>query len=358
MTAIYQDLIVNWEDAAGNAEAVIFAVEVDGAEIYRGRLLCVDGFYAFNLSGIVSDTLAQAFPPSLGSGKAAYPETATADAAPAVVRAVTVRGWYASTDGDPDFTETVDFFYDWSYDDDSDVPARQPGFLRSDPIDGQLHPLQFVILTAFDDLDLMTVTQRLPAGGNDFNADFSADFGGGGDVVESLSIDRKTNAILPPGTWAGDVEVTDGERRVDFHVLPCSRARYVLHYVNAFGGWDSFVPTGLCKVSDALTRKEYTRRHVNADAGAWIPGRGRTVYHTEAARRFEMHTGFMTEAQAARIRHLLESPQVWIFDTVEARFLPAIINDSSFEFKTHAGERGKLIEYTLNLSEAFNRIRK
>lgn len=357
MRPIFLDYVIEWADTAAQAEPVLFAVEVDGEEVYRGRLLCVDGSYSFNLSDIIADTLAQTFPACLGGGKADYPLTAAAASAPAVRRAVTVSGWYESNTGDPDFTADPVFMYDWSYDDDSAVPARLEDFLRSDPIDGRIHPLQYIILSAFDDLAL-TVTQHLPDDGSDFNGDFSDDFGGGGDVESALNISKKTNAVLPPASWAGRVEVSDGVNAVEFEVMPCTRARYVLHYVNAFGGWDSFVPTGICKVSDALTRQEYTRRHINAKAGAWVPGRGRSVYHVDAARSYEMSTGWLTEAQAARMHHLIESPEVWIYDTADSRFIPAVVNDNSVEFKTHAGEGHKLIAYTLALSEAFNRIRK
>jgi len=360
MQPIFLDYIINWADTAGDAEPVVFAVEIGGAEIYRGRLLCVDGAYSFNLAEIVADSLAQTVPACLSTGKDNYPGVKTSESAPDVKHTVTVTGWYVSNEGGdtPDFTDTPVLLYDWSYDDDSGTPARQPDFLRSDPIDGVIHPLQFIILSVFDNVDL-TVTQHRDQTGSDFNGDYGADFGGGGDIVTVHHLLEKTNTVLPPLSWAGRVTAEANALSVEYFVPACMKARYILHYVNAYGGWDSFVPRGLAKMTDGLQRSEYTRRGVNVNsAGGWAPARGRKVFDVAVARRFEMHTDWLTEAQAGRMHHLLESPEVWIYDTVEARFIPAVIDDSDCAYKTHAGEGRKLIAYTLNLSEAINRARR
>ena len=362
MNPCWLDKIVTWEDTAEQAEPVIFKVEIGGTEIYRGRLLCDDGYYSFNLAEIVRDSLAQTWPPCLGNGKAEYPDTLTAESAPAVRFAAAVYGWYESgAEESPDFTATPVFVYDWSFDEDGDAPGRLTTFVRTDPIDGVIHPLQHVILSAFDDLTV-TVTQH-GAGTvvSDFNNDFNIDFGGeGGDIVTFLSLGIRTNTVLLPGTWRpGRVTLEAGGHSVDLVVPSCLAARYVLHYVNAFGGWDSFVPRALCKQLDGLTRSEYTRRAVNVNsAGGWAPRRGRTVYNVAAARRWEMNTAWLSEAQAARMHHLLESPDVWLFDTVEARYIPVVITNSDCDYKTHAGEGRRLISYVLNIEEAIGRARR
>lgn len=338
MTPIWLDNIITWTDTAGNAEPVVFVVTVGGTEIYRGRLLCEGGQYSFNLSEIVADLMGQRFPTCLQGGRGAYPVARVSESAPDTRHGVFVGGWYASNEGGTyDFSNTPIYIYDWSYVEPGGpdaVPAVASDFLRSDPIDGYLHPLQYVILSAFDDL---TLTAR----------------------GASLALGMKTNTVLPPGTWAaGDIEVTDGTRSVRFTMPACSRARYVLHYVNAFGGWDSFVPRGLCKQVDGLTRSEYTRHSFNNNGDAWAPRRGRTVYDVAVARRWEMSTAWMTEAQAGRMHHLLESPEVWLFDTVDARFLPVVVTNPDCERKTNAGEGGHLISYQLTIDEATGRARR
>lgn len=365
MQPIWKNCIIDWTDTAGEAEPVVFAVEIAGAEVYRGKLLCMDGRYTFDLSEIVADELWQAFPDCLRSGRASYPAALTAETVDGVRRGVFVRGWYASNEGGAtDFTASPVFLYDWSYTEAEDpgaAPAVDASFLRSDPIDGVLHPLQYIILTAFDDL-AVTVRIKRPAGGSDFNADFGPDFGGGGDVTRAYALLMKTNTVLPPLSWpAGEVSATvDGEDGALALSMPdCLQARYVLHYVNAFGGWDSFVPQGLARVTDGATRREYTRRAVNVNAaGGWQPRRGRTVYGVDVARHYELNTHWLTEEQAARMHHLTESPDIWLFDTREARFIPVVCTNAETERKTHAGEGGHLISYSLTFEEAVNRNRR
>lgn len=371
MQPVWLDKIIEWTDTAGHAEPVVFAVSAAGVEIYRGRLLCINGKYTVNLSELAADLYYQVLPACLATGKANYPNVSGGEVCPGLYGAVSLTGWYLSNeDGQTaDFSSSVTFLYDWSYDDDSAVPARDELFVRSEPIDGYLHPMQFVIFTSLAAMELTLHYVQIIDGGGDFNNDFNLDFFRGGHAVipltTVLNLPAKSNTVFRATDLTNGIvskirvtnDLTDKE--IELYYPGCSRARYVLHYVNAYGGWDSFVPRGVCRLVDGLKRSEYTRRAVNANgAGAYAPARGRTVYDVDVARRWEMKTAWLTEAQAARMFHLLESPEVWLYDTVEQRFTPVVVNDTDCEHKTHAGEGRKLIAYTLTVTDATGRARR
>lgn len=148
-----------------------------------------------------------------------------------------------------------------------------------------------------------------------------------------------------PGGYYGIVE---GVELVDV----C--ARYVLYYLNAYGGWDWFVIQGRVTEKDSLTRTEYNRRPVTADAMS----RGRDVLQVEVTKSLEMHTHWLTDDEASRVHHLTESPAVYVHDLVTDIISPAVLTGSTHENKTYKGQGGRLVSYAIQLDMAVAQTRQ
>lgn len=125
-------------------------------------------------------------------------------------------------------------------------------------------------------------------------------------------------------------------------------ARYVLYYLNAYGGWDWFVIQGRVNEKDKITRTEYTRRPKTVDPMS----RGRDVLQVEVKKSLEMHTHWLTDDEASRMHHLTESPAVFVHDLAQGLILPAVLTGSTHDYKTYKGQGGRLVSYSLDVDMA------
>lgn len=131
-------------------------------------------------------------------------------------------------------------------------------------------------------------------------------------------------------------------------------ARYALYYLNAYGGWDALLIEGAVKEADALTRSVQGVAYDNADPAA----RGEREYLCEIERRWTLVTGWMTDAQSARMRHLTESTDVYLCDLDTREFRAVLIEDTAAEVKSYKGNGGQLVNYTLTARLAQGRTRR
>lgn len=128
---------------------------------------------------------------------------------------------------------------------------------------------------------------------------------------------------------------------------------YALYYLNSYGGWDSFLIEGKVRKFDDLTGYDYNKSFDNNTLDF-----EKTRYMNTIITRYEMHTGWLTDSQSENLaKNLLESTKVYIHNLVENKIYPAIIKDSSIEYKTTRNE-GKMVSYTINLEVSQSKIRK
>lgn len=199
-------------------------------------------------------------------------------------------------------------------------------------------------------------------------------------------------AVVPgyfsEGTYVFLARYTDGEgygRSYEtdfFYMKPSGCDRYVLHYLNTYGGWDSIPVEGKIVETSELDRKTYERggRTTTRDtANTSQLLRQKTVLASDETRHLELHTGWMTAGQAQRIRQVLNSVDVWLeridglvsdnlFGSADGRFLPGVLTGKSFEEKAYEGynwntgavsrggankvDPGKLIQYQIDIDIA------
>lgn len=260
----------------------------------------------------------------------------------------TIQAYEDSTWTDID---SVEFLNDWSYDYDYDPDTDGMSF----PINGRIDLRMPIVWTGLD-VSTVTATITLTDGSTytvqiaveidaDFNADFNADFS------KSVRVAGSGTAVFLPSAWSDVASIEIGG--VTFEVVT-ECAEYALYYVNAYGGWDCFLIEGNTLESDSL--KRYTNEVVydNSD----IQNRGVRNYVNEVTKQFTFHTGWLTEDQGKLMHHLINSTDVYLYDIANEKMIPVIIPATSCDYKTYKNQGNHLVNYTIQVQIAQNRIRR
>lgn len=247
--------------------------------------------------------------------------------------------------------DSVDFINDWSYDYDYDPAVMGMSF----PITGRIDARMPIVWTGLNVSDVTatiyftdgtTATVIIPVAiSNDFNADFNSDF------ARSTRTAGSGTAVFLLDAWDNVDKITVGSSTFQV-VTEC--AEYALYYVNAFGGWDCLLIEGSAVESDAL--KRYTREVVydNRD----IQNRGVQNYVNEITKSFTLHTGWLLHDQGEMMHHLVNSTNVYLYDIANEEMIPVTIPSTTCEYKTFKNQGNRLVDYTLDVVVAQNRIRR
>ena len=242
------------------------------------------------------------------------------------------------------------FTNDWSYDYDYNPTTMGMSF----PINGHIDPRMPIVWTGLNVSEVnATITFKdgttaqviiAVAISNDFNADFNTDFS------RSVRSAGSGTAVFLPDAWDNVDKITVG--RSTFQVVT-ECAEYALYYVNAYGGWDSLLIEGNALEADTL--KRYTREVVydNRD----IQNRGIDNYVNEITKGFTFHTGWLLGDQGKRMHHLINSTDVYLYDIANEQMIPVTIPTTSCEYRTKKNQ-GRLVDYTIQVQIAQNRIRR
>lgn len=227
--------------------------------------------------------------------------------------------------------ETIEFYNDWSY----DYGLASPSVL-SNPINGRV------------DLRMYILTTKLATGS------ISASYKRG----SSTSTRTCTVSGTKDGTAAFSVNAYSNTDQVTVNgftykvVTNC--AKYALYYVNAYGGWDQFLIEGNEMEVDDLERFIREMEYTNTS----ISNRGKDNYVSEVRKSWTLNTGLLTDSQAAKMHHLLNSTMVFLQDIATTNFLPVIITSNTCEYKTFKNQGRRMVNYSFTVELAQNRIRR
>lgn len=221
------------------------------------------------------------------------------------------------------------FVRDYSYDPSIDYSQDQP---LSFPINGNV-PSGIKL----------TVSEWAAANGGALQV---TDEGGTLVVNESL-VKGLNSATFITGAEGKSYTFGNEQFRV---VSVCSGA--LLKYVNAYGGWDYFLVEGVCKKTDKITRASYEK-----DADALSQQFETRDYQATMEATWQGSTGWLTDAQSARMKHLVESVEVYMLDLSTGDETPVVMRDSSLEYKKFLNGR-KLVSYTLSWTESQKKLRR
>lgn len=200
------------------------------------------------------------------------------------------------------------------------------------------------------------VNGRVPSGVKLSAALWGAHSGGYMQVADeggSLVVNQAIVKGLNTGEWisgnAGKVYTLGGER---YEVVDMCRGA-LLKYVNAYGAVDFLFLEGVAKKTDKITRASYEK-----DAAAMTTDFETRDYQATMEATWNGATGWLTDAQSQRMKHLVESVEVYMVDTATGEDIPVVMKETSLEYKTFASNGRKMVNYTLQWTESQKKIRR
>jgi hypothetical protein len=310
-----------------------FSLEVDGAEVYAGRAVHQSGTYdtLVKVNDILADYLTQA------NGPLSFDRSTIQQIGVGLVTGkMIVEGAEVSS---------VQFYADWSYDQDFDYLTAPFSF----PIDGKVDARQ-----------LLMYSDRGNWNGAPAEPPVTLTYADGTVTTDKLPsgiVHNPRAYCVPLSLYDTDglVEITIGAHT--WKVVDCG-GDYVLHYINAYGGWDSFLVAGNVKRTDTVKHYNTVQPYDRYQYMAGYPVRGRRNYVNEITPAYTLHTGILTEAESLRMHHLLESPCVYLEDLAAQKVVPVVLTGSACEFKTYRNNGCRPMEYTIEAELAQERIRR
>lgn len=180
---------------------------------------------------------------------------------------------------------------------------------------------------------------------------------GGSLVVEdesgSLVVNNALVKGLNTGSWvSGSVGKVYAIGDESYRVVDACRGA-LLKYVNAYGAVDYFLVEGVAKKSDKITRATYEK-----DAAALSSDYEGKDYQNEMVAEWTGTTGWLTDEQSLRMKHLVESVEVYMIDKQTGLEIPVQMTDNSLQHKTFDTNGRKMVNYSLAWKESQKKIRR
>lgn len=277
-------------DSSDNAEVEVL---VDGVVVYNGRMAIApdEDEWTFSPNDIVRDYVKSTYPSLTGGGTS-----------------LNVKAPVVQVRSNGDTILEVRFIPDWCYD-----PAHSI-YSTSAPIDYIIDPrmvLPYTFITEYGSTKVVTakVTHE-----------------GGVATVSSSDVNAGTFGVdLSQYTNPTEVEIDGLTYKVE---STCQR--YALIYLNAYGGWDTYVPKGSQKRKDSYTRS--TIAHI-ANTAVYR-SRGRECYNNKVVTSWTLNTGLLTDEASLRMHHLLGSPSVYMHDLEEGVIYAVTIKNNMADYLT------------------------
>lgn len=121
--------------------------------------------------------------------------------------------------------------------------------------------------------------------------------------------------------------------------------RYVLYYLNRYGGMDSFVLEGKCVKTDNYTPYYITSTYDNNTTEF-----GKKIYHNDITSTYNLITGWLKDSESENLAfNLLSSNLVYLHDIKEDKIMPVVITNTSVDYKTFRNQNNKLYNYTISV---------
>lgn len=170
------------------------------------------------------------------------------------------------------------------------------------------------------------------------------------DVVITEGLEITTGStylfITQPHTFVAKTVVTgvdDDDPRVTNQCI-----NYVLYYVNARGGWDSFCIQGSGLKKENITAHTTDRSY---DNNTMEFEQMRNV--TEIQTVYELNTHYLTDEQSENLaKNLLGSNMVYLHDFTDGTIKPVIIQDKAVTYQTYQTNGKKLAQYKITVAES------
>lgn len=200
------------------------------------------------------------------------------------------------------------------------------------------------------------INGRVPSGVKLSVSKWGAAAGGSMQVTDSggsLVVNEVLAKGLNSGEWissgVGNIYAFGSQ---EYKVVDVCRGA-LLKYINAYGAMDYLLLEGVVKKSDRIARSTYEK-----DAKALSLEFESKDYQAEMTAEWTGTTGWLTDAQSARMKHMVESVEVYLVDLATGDEIPVLMTDSQLQHKTWHSNGKKLVNYTLQWKESQKKIRR
>ena len=329
--SIWKDYYVN----LGTAESIIYRIKVGDTTIYTGNSHLRPGQTEniIRINDICADYLSQA----------------TADTYPITFTIELLLKTAQDEPADWEYFTEVQFINDWSYDESYNPETQGMSF----PIINRIHKSQWFIYTSYDATSLTATITLLDGSSKEWTlpVKVSSFLPQDTDFTRDVMSAGKGTAVTEQRIWGNIDQITINGTTWKM-VYGCYK--YALYYLNAYGGWDTLLIEGNTQVTDNLTRHTRDAVYDNTE----IQNRGTRNYLNEISKTFTLHTSWLSDDEASRMHHLLNSPNVYLLDMEIDEMMPVVLTNTTTEYKTYKGNGGKLVNYTIEATLAQERIRR
>lgn len=242
------------------------------------------------------------------------------------------------------FQQTVQFLYDWSYDYTKDYttePILSAPILRKIPRNA---PLIYSATIGNTYIEILK------------NGDFSMAFNSAFRVnnISTLPGESVAINIFDLTNVEGNEVRVYGGNSVNTYTIVDSCYRYMLYYLNAYGGWDFLLVEGKDMQTDNYTRHTIGQAY-NNDISR---NRGTRNYRNDISRKWQLHTLWIDDAGAQNMHHLLGSTDVYLYDMQTEQLYPITLDNPQCEYKTYSNNGNQLVRFDIEATLAQNLTRR
>lgn len=183
-----------------------------------------------------------------------------------------------------------------------------------------------------------------------YDREYEPTFNTGDSLNIPVNYHTVSGMVTPSSNYVSTTISTDNAQ---YNVSSCGQ--YALIYLNARGGWDSFLFEGKCRKSDSYTISKYSSNYDNNTTGF-----GSTRYMNIIKTSWELNSGWLTETQSnIFVRNLCSSNSVYLQDLITGDIIPVVITDTTQEYKKYDSETGiSPINYTVKVETSQEYKRK
>ena len=174
------------------------------------------------------------------------------------------------------------------------------------------------------------------------------------DSVDNVySLSNKIGTVVQRIGSANEITVLAGEDEMVYNVIDGCK-RYCLYYLNACGGWDSYIFQNQSKESDDFNRLTYSTNINNQ-----TPRHKKIEYKNKIQKKWTLKTGYLNDEQSLILaEHMMGSPCAYLHDLAEDKIYPVLITSKSTDYQTYVRNGRKFSRYDITVELAQERKRR
>lgn len=163
------------------------------------------------------------------------------------------------------------------------------------------------------------------------------------------------NQIIPTTTYTSSLNRVSTQIRYRSGSEKLYCGDYSLLYRNLAGGWDSFLFEGKCRKSDGFKYQQIEKDYNNSPGTGYEFGK--ITYLNEITHKWELNTGFLSDAEGERfVRQLCSSTECYLQDLRKGLIYPVVITDTEAKYKRYLIDGNEPVFYKINVESSQKNI--